>query len=131
MATLEITKDKVRDNTADSINGQIDAETDTNIDYYKKQSSGQIRARIIELDREWDIERVLELNASLIAFGGVVLAATRGKRWLLLPGIVSFFLTQHAVQGWCPPLWLFRRMKVRTRKEIDKEKYALLEMLNG
>jgi hypothetical protein len=35
------------------------------------------------------------------------------------------FLFQHAVQGWCPPVPLFRRLGVRTRKEIDAEKYAL------
>jgi len=38
---------------------------------------------------------------------------------------VLSFLFQHAVQGWCPPVPVFRRMGVRTRKEIDREKYAL------
>ncbi|HSH82103.1 MAG TPA: hypothetical protein VLA19_26550 [Herpetosiphonaceae bacterium] len=35
------------------------------------------------------------------------------------------FLVQHAVQGWCPPLLVIRALGVRTRKEIDVEKYAL------
>jgi DNA-binding transcriptional ArsR family regulator len=35
------------------------------------------------------------------------------------------FLFQHATQGWCPPLPLFRKRGVRTRKEIEREKYAL------
>ncbi|MFD1862997.1 hypothetical protein [Planococcus chinensis] len=36
---------------------------------------------------------------------------------------------QHAIQGWCPPLSVIRRMSVRTMKEIDQEKEALQELL--
>jgi hypothetical protein len=32
------------------------------------------------------------------------LAASHGRKWLILPGIVTAFLFQHAVQGWCPPV---------------------------
>jgi hypothetical protein len=35
------------------------------------------------------------------------------------------FLLQHAVQGWCPPLPLLRRLGVRTADEINEERYAL------
>ena len=35
------------------------------------------------------------------------------------------FLLQHALQGWCPPLPLFRRLGVRTAREIARERYAL------
>lgn len=72
---------------------------------------------------------MLELNAALAALTGVILAATSDKKWLLLPGIVTAFLAQHAIQGWCPPLPLFRLLGIRTRKEIDRERYALLNML--
>ena len=88
-----------------------------------------ITQRISELDKEWDIERTLELNASLVALSGIILAAGVNKKWLILPAVVTTFLAQHAIQGWCPPLPLFRSMKIRTRKEIDKEKYGLLEAL--
>jgi len=37
---------------------------------------------------------------------------------------VSFCL-QHALQGWCPPLTLFRRLGIRTQREIDDERTAL------
>jgi hypothetical protein len=50
---------------------------------------------------------------------------TRSRKWLILPSIVLPFLFQHAMQGWCPPVPLFRRLGVRTREEIDREKYAL------
>ncbi|HEV2173318.1 MAG TPA: hypothetical protein VGR71_07115, partial [Nitrospira sp.] len=38
---------------------------------------------------------------------------------------VAGFLLQHAVQGWCPTISLFRRLGVRTTQEIDHERYAL------
>lgn len=32
---------------------------------------------------------------------------------------------QHAVQGWCPPVPVFRRLGIRTAREIDLERYGL------
>lgn len=72
------------------------------------------------------IERLLDMNASALAGVGVGLAvATGSRKWLILPGVVLSLLFQHAVQVWCPPVSVFRRLGVRTRKEIDREKYAL------
>jgi hypothetical protein len=42
---------------------------------------------------------------------------------------LAFFL-QHAIQGWCPPLPAFRMLGFRTKKEIEKERYAL-KLLRG
>jgi hypothetical protein len=47
------------------------------------------------------------------------------RRWLALPGVVGTFLLQHGLQGWCPPLPLFRLLGVRTKEEIKEERYAL------
>ena len=132
MDTIEaIGKDRVRKATSDHVNEKIDNQTRENIEAYSLASKEMLQARIEELDREWDIERMLELNASLVALAGVVLAATVNKRWLLLPGLVTAFLAQHAIQGWCPPIPLFRRLGVRTQKEIDAEKHALLKVLEA
>ncbi|MGZ8329614.1 MAG: hypothetical protein ACXWVA_00985 [Rhodoplanes sp.] len=54
-----------------------------------------------------------------------MLAAWRGSRFLLLPAAVMGFLLQHAVQGWCPPLSILRRLGFRTAKEIERERNAL------
>jgi hypothetical protein len=50
------------------------------------------------------------------------------RRLLLLPLAVCEFLAQHALQGWCPPLPVFRRAGVRTQREIERERYALKAM---
>lgn len=82
-------------------------------------------ARIRELEREWDIERTLEANASTLALTGAILGTTVNRRWFWLTGGVLTFLFQHATSGWCPPLPILRKLGVRTQSEIDQEKFAL------
>jgi hypothetical protein len=46
-------------------------------------------------------------------------------KFFLIPCLVLPFLFQHAIQGWCPPIPILRRRGIRTRREIDLEKYAI------
>lgn len=117
--------DRVRANTATEINAKIDRKITESVRFYSGKSEDKITQRIHDLEREWDMERLLETNASALAFTGLVLGVIRNSKWLFLPGIVLPFLLQHAVQGWCPPVPLFRRLGVRTREEIEREKFAL------
>jgi hypothetical protein len=117
--------DRVRSSTAFQVNEEIDHQTDINIHRYKNKNKAEILERIQMLDKEWDIERVLEVNASTLALMGLILGLTTNRKWLFLPGIVLPFLLQHGLKGWCPPLPLLRRLGIRTRGEIDREKYAL------
>jgi hypothetical protein len=117
--------DRVRSSTAAQVNKEIDCQTDLNIRRYQGKSKADILARIQTLDKEWDIERVLEVNASTLALTGLIVGLTKNRKWLMLPGLVLPFLLQHGLQGWCPPLPLLRRLGVRTRGEIDREKYTL------
>jgi hypothetical protein len=71
------------------------------------------------------MERTLETNASGLALVGVALGAFVNKRFLALPALITGFLLQHALQGWCPPVPYFRRRGVRTATEIERERYAL------
>ncbi|MBA3847394.1 MAG: DUF2892 domain-containing protein [Planctomycetes bacterium] len=88
-----------------------------------------IHVRLRELDREWDIERAIEANASTLALTGSVLALTVHRRFALVPAIVSAFLLQHAIQGWCPPVPMLRRLGFRTNREIENERLALMKRL--
>ena len=63
--------------------------------------------------------------ASSFSLTGIVLGSTVDKRWFLFPTIVLSFLLLHAIQGWCPPIPALRRLGIRTREEIDRERYAL------
>ncbi|MCP2044334.1 hypothetical protein [Pontibacter sp. HSC-36F09] len=126
MATIEQEEQgRVRESTADRINERIDSSIRQSIARYKGRSHGEISERIRELDQEWSIERTLEVNASTLALSGTLLGAFVNKRWFILPGIVSTFLLQHGLQGWCPPLPVLRSLGIRSRREIDEERYAL------
>ncbi len=122
--------DRVRSHTSTSSNAAIDQKILKSIQNYSERSNQEISNRIRTIENEWSIERWLETNASILAFIGVLLGAFVNTYWLFLPSIVLIFLFQHAVQGWCPPLPIFRALNVRTRKEIDWEKYAL-KILRG
>jgi hypothetical protein len=121
--------DRVRANTADSVNQRIDQRIEDNVRYYSGRSQQEIARRIRELESEWDIERVLETMASSFSLTGLYLGATRNRLWFLLPTTVLSFLLLHAVEGWCPPVPILRRLGVRTREEIERERYALKALM--
>jgi hypothetical protein len=122
--------DRVRRNTSAEVQARIDTRIENNIRFYATQSEDIISRRIRELEAEWSVERWIETNASALAFTGTVLGLTVNRKWFALPLIVTGFLFQHAIQGWCPPVPALRRMGVRTRGEIDREKFAM-KILRG
>ena len=117
--------ERVRANTPAEINWRIDRQIEDSVRRYASEPKAVILRRIWELEREWDIERVLQLMASSFSLTGIFLSGVRDKRWIVLPAVVLSFLFLHAVQGWCPPVPVLRRLGVRTREEIDRERYAL------
>lgn len=126
---MPTTIDRVALNTVRAVNDQIERATGERL----RRCVGnplRIERRLRELDREWDVERVLETNASVVAFLGLALGTAVNRRWLLVPAAVTAFLFQHAVQGWCPPLPVLRRLGVRTSREIEIERVAL-KLLRG
>jgi hypothetical protein len=110
--------------TADEVNRRIAREIDRSIDHHAAHPA-EIPARLKALDAEWDVERMLEANASTLILIGLALGTSRDMRWLALPAGVALFLLQHALQGWCPPLPVLRRLGFRTVHEIDRERTAL------
>jgi hypothetical protein len=121
--------DRVRANTADHINRRIDEKIQNNVRYYSDRTKAEVTCRIAELDQEWDIERFLQLGAASLSLTGLGLGAVKNRAWFLLPMAVLSFLFLHATQGWCPPIPVLRRLGVRTRAEIERERYALKALL--
>jgi len=119
------TAERVPEHTAESVNEKIRRQTEANVARFATADPTTITSRLAELDREWDIERTLEANAAALTVGGSGLALLVNPWFALLPLVVGGFLLQHAVQGWCPPIPVFRRLGVRTQTEIDEERTAL------
>ena len=122
---LPSTVSRVPAHTDAEVNERIRQRTEQNIAHLRNASPAAITQRLQELEEEWDIERTLEANAATAVLVGLTLGATVDRKWFIFPAVVAGFLLQHAVQGWCPPLPVFRRYGVRTQTEIDYERYAL------
>ncbi|MBF6570898.1 MAG: hypothetical protein IVW54_18700 [Candidatus Binataceae bacterium] len=122
---LPSTAERVPSHTAAQVNLRIREQTIASISRCAASGAGAIDQHLATLDREWDIERTLEANAAGVALLGLGLGVFVNRRLLVLPALVAGFLLQHALQGWCPPVPIFRRLGVRTANEIDAERYAL------
>lgn len=122
---LPATARRVEQHTDTSLNEAIRARSDAEVVRLESASDEKISQRLRELDEEWDVERVLQVNASVLVMAGVLLGAKLDRRFLALPTAVLAFFGQHALQGWCPPIPIFRRLGIRTNREIARERYAL------
>lgn len=117
---------RVQKHTAHHLNERIRQETESRISAFGSPDKiALINRRLAELDREWDVERVLQTNFALFSLVGLALSTKVSKRWLILALGVPAFMVQHALQGWCPPLAVLRRLGFRTSKEINEERFAL------
>lgn len=117
------TDTRVAESTTDEINREIRRRLEATVFYYARHPE-EIEDRLHELDKEWDIERTLETTWSAVSLGGFLLGLT-ARRYSILGAAAAGFMLQHVSNGWCPPLPLFRRMGVRTSREINIERYAL------
>jgi hypothetical protein len=127
---LPRTTHRVLEHTSDSVNRRIAAQTRANVEKYGLMGSEAIDRRVRELEREWDVERTLETAGSLNVMLGLMLGAFIHRRFFAWSGVVAGFLLMHALQGWCPPLPILRRLGFRTAAEIDEEINAL-RMIRG
>jgi len=128
--SLPAKRDRVRNSTPSHINYRIDQAMMKRIWAHARKSREEITFLIEQLDREWDLERVLESNAAGLALGGLLLSAFSSRKWLLLPATVLGLLLQHSLTRKSAPVQLLRRLGVRTRREIEGEKYAM-KLLRG
>lgn len=117
--------DPVRGHAGEKATRRLDRERLNRIRRFATAPSAEVTEHLADLDKEWDIERRLEANAASIMLISTALAATHSKRWLILSAVVPGFLLQHAIQGWCPPIEVFRRLGARSRNEIDAERTSI------
>lgn len=102
----------------------IEERLEARLTYYAAHPR-EISARLKELDKEWHIERLLNLNAATLAGFGTLMSLYKGKQWLALPAGASGLLIQHALKGSSVPADWLRQLGFRTAEEINEERYAL------
>jgi len=89
------------------------------------EANSRVDGRINELEKEWDVERTVELNCAVLAIAGTALGVFVHRRWFALPVLAATFLAQNSIQGWNPLIPVFKKFGFRNKKEIHREKYAL------
>jgi hypothetical protein len=122
------TAKRVPAHTSPVVNQRIREATKRSIEWYA-ENPRHIPERLRELDREWDIERCVETGFAALTLLGLGLGFSVNRRWLLLSAAVQGFFLQHALQGWCPPIPVLRRLGVRTAQEIESERHALKALI--
>ena len=121
-------EDRMRGSTPKPLNNKVDQEIKEHLKEYSDAEYEAIDQRVNELENEWDVERALILTSASNVLVGLALGVFVNRKWFALSAISASFLFQHSLQGWCPPLPIFRKLGYRTRKEIDREKYAMKAM---
>lgn len=127
-------RDLVREHTSEASNRRIDLQTQEELDAVSDDAD-TIRARLAELDDEWNVDRALMLNFAILGGLSATLAmrslARRGKLggWGAMFFTQIGFLAHHAIRSWCPPMPVFRRLGFRSAREISAERVALESQL--
>jgi len=122
--------DPVRRYTSAEVLEEIEKRLEHNIRFYAAQPPLLIAERIEELQREWSIERSLQVHTSAVAFITAFFGLTRRRGWAVLTCTVLGFFLYHTLRGFDPRLTPLRKLGMRTRQEIDREIYAL-KVLRG
>ena len=103
------------------INETVQKKTESRVSAFTYAGREAIDKRLKQLDHEWDIRRLMEANTSALMITSVGLGALVNKKWLAVTAVVAGMCLEHAVQGWCPPVPVLRKMGFRTVYEIDEE----------
>ena len=122
--------DRVRRHTAKAVLSCIDDETRASLARDATADRDQTDARLRELEREWDSDRVIEAEGALTALTGLALTLIVNRRFAVIPAMAAIAICTHAASGWYPLLPLFRRLGVRSAREIARERYAI-KLLRG
>lgn len=118
--------DAVRSHATKEVNQRIDERVERCVRHMAQQERPEISRYLQKLEREWDIHRAVMVAGSAVAVVGLWLARRDGGRWRILGGLAAGLMLQHGLVGFGPLAELVRAVGgVRTRREIDLEKFAL------
>ena len=121
---METSTDRARRHTARSVLRRIDDDTLHHLMEVEGKPEAAAR-RLEELDREWDIDRTVETEAATMGLIGLALGAFVRPAFLALPATIGAAVFLYGTRGLYPLLPMFRRLGIRTAREIERERYAV------
>lgn len=117
--------DRIRQHTAPAVQQRIDDRTVGSLMHCATGDATLVAERLRELEREWDTDRAIGLEAAMTGLIGLALGTFLRPALRLVPAVVACALLAHAITGRYPLLPLLRRLGLRTAREIARERYAL------
>jgi hypothetical protein len=96
-----------------------------NIRFYGSLGREGIDERIRALEDEWDVERAVMVGLSGAGAAGLIVGLLGSRVWRLLAWIALPLLFLFAQDKWKPSNGILKSLGLRSRKEIQEEKYAL------
>ncbi|RPI12487.1 MAG: hypothetical protein EHM60_11730 [Lysobacterales bacterium] len=118
-------RDAVRHHTDPAVARLLEDRLRARLEQYEAVDPRTVQDRLDALEREWDTDRTLELDAAAWGIVGVALGALHRRGWLILPMFAAAAMLAHALTGRHPVMPVLRRLGVRTSREIARERYAL------
>ena len=121
---MDRSPDRARRHTARSVLRRIDDDT---LDHLMEvETKPETTSRRLEaLDREWDVDRTIEAEAATMGLIGLALGTFVRPAFLALPATVGAAVFLFGSRGIYPLLPIFRRLGIRTAREIERERYAV------
>jgi hypothetical protein len=117
--------DRVRAHTPAAVLRRIDDDTAARLQQHADDSPAAITDRLRALDREWDTDRTIEVEAAVTGLAGLALGLLVHPAFRLIPLVVGTALVAYGTTGTYPLLPVLRRLGVRSPREIARERYAL------
>jgi hypothetical protein len=122
----QTSSDAVRTHTPPGVNRRIDAHVEACVRSMAERGDRAEMSRYLKrLEREWDLNRAVTVGTSALAVLGLLLGRRDGGRWRMLSGVAMGLQLQHGLLGFSPLSAVLRELGVRTRREIDLEKFAI------
>lgn len=122
--------DRIRNHSPKAFNKKIDSSTDYMIKTTIDKGAFAIRARLLQLDKEWDIDRAFTAILSGAVCANLALTLRKkNTKFAWLPFLQAGFALMYSTYGWSPTCQLLRALGFRTRYEIQAEREELLNAL--
>lgn len=126
MSEWNFSNEAVRAHTLPSVNRRIDQEVERRLtEIVDRDDSMACQRRLRELESEWEVERALTALIGVGSIAGTIVARRMDGMWWLVPAIGGLVLLEQSLTGGSLLLAALRRIGLRTRREIDLEKFAL------
>ena len=97
---MNTTTHRVAANTSDQANHWIQHKMERRLAFYAAHRE-LIEQRLQELDREWDVERVIETEGPATTVGGMLMSLLFGRKWLVLPIFAQSMVLTACFAGAC------------------------------